>query len=484
MRRRAARPTASSPPDRRRADVTERLEDRLARLERERRDADRSYNEALTALDRSLQPRPALPGGPPPYDATKLADVNRDWDILASGPPAMDGSVKGRLRAFIWRLVGPPLDHQRRFNASLVDHLNRNVATHQKTQEATERLLAVFEDHAACQVEFQSLLVRLLQTVTLYIDTKDRSTAGRDDVLNAALSGVTDTWLKRWESLQARDDRLMSSVADLRATSALAQQTALSLKREVERFLEGGATASAAAASTPPDLDAFKYLGFEDQFRGSPDDISARLAEYVPLFQGVTDVLDIGCGRGEFLALMKAEGISARGIDLNQSMVEECRTRGLDVTKADALSYVSGLADGSLGGLFAAQVVEHLEPAYLARLLETAAHKMRAGGLIVLETINPACWVAFFESYIRDLTHVRPLHPDTLQFLLRVSGFQDVSVAFKSPVGDSTRLESLTAPLTDASPEVVDIVETFNENVAKLNSRLFTYQDYAAIGRK
>ena len=99
-------------------------------------------------------------------------------------------------------------------------------------------------------------------------------------------------------------------------------------------------------------------------------------------------------------------------------MVEVCREQGLDATKADALSYLRGLPDGSLGGLFAAQVVEHLEPAYLTRPARRRVRRAAPGAPIVLETINPACWFAFFESYIRDITHVRPLHPDTLKFLL------------------------------------------------------------------
>ena len=104
-------------------------------------------------------------------------------------------------------------------------------------------------------------------------------------------------------------------------------------------------------------------------------------------------------------------------------MVEVCVQQGLDATKADALEYLRAQPPGSLGGLLAAQVVEHLEPAYLTSLLDAAYAALRPGAPIVLETINPACWFAFFESYVRDITHVRPLHPDTLKFLLQASGF-------------------------------------------------------------
>jgi O-antigen chain-terminating methyltransferase len=232
------------------------------------------------------------------------------------------------------------------------------------------------------------------------------------------------------------------------------------------------------------DLESFKYLGFEDQFRGSVDDIRRRLTEYVTLFEGRQDVLDVGCGRGEFLELLRDRGIRARGVDLNHAMVEASRERGLDVSEGDALGYVASLPDASLGGLFAAQFVEHLAPDYLTAFLETAAHKLRQDGLVVLETINPACWLAFFESYIRDLTHVRPLHPETLQYLVRVSGLYDVRIEFKSPVAESARLQSIRLPDAARSPDVDDVIQAFNENVAKLNARLFTFQDYAVIGRK
>jgi O-antigen chain-terminating methyltransferase len=238
-------------------------------------------------------------------------------------------------------------------------------------------------------------------------------------------------------------------------------------------------SAGAPPASVALDTLSHKYVGFEDAFRGSPDAIRARLSDYVPLFAGAADVLDIGCGRGEFLGLLREQGVSGRGIDLNDAMVEICREKGSDATRADALSYLNGLPDGSLGGLFAAQVVEHLEPAYLTHLLEAAFDKLRPGAPIVLETINPACWFAFFESYIRDITHVRPLHPDTLKFLLIASGFNQIEIRYRAPYPEHEKLQPVqgTAPLGDA-------IETINANAKKLNQLLFTYLDYAAIARR
>jgi O-antigen chain-terminating methyltransferase len=473
--------------------VSETLEGRLARLEREREEADRRYNEALTALDRGLARPAAWPSPAPAYDPSRLPALNESFNVLDGVAPPAGGSLKGRLRGFVWRLVGPVFERQVRFNATLVEHLNRNVAAHEESRARAAEMARAVRAELDALLHVQALLMQYLQTVTGYVDTKDRSTGARADIVNAGLSAVADDGLKRWASMQAREDRfgqriagVMDTIRDVGATAAIAQQTALSLKREVERLLEsaaGAAGGGASRASTPaPDLDAFKYLSFEDAFRGSVDEIRRRLAGYVRLFEGASDVLDIGCGRGEFLELLRDAGVSARGLDTNHAMVEASRARGLAVDEADALTYLRGLADASLGGLFAAQVVEHLPPAYLSELCEVAAHKIRPGGLIVLETINPACWLAFFESYIRDLTHVRPLHPETLQHLLRVSGFQQVRLEYLSPVAESTRLETLPPPPDGSAPLLFELVETVNTNMNRLNGRLFSFQDYAAIG--
>jgi hypothetical protein len=100
---------------------------------------------------------------------------------------------------------------------------------------------------------------------------------------------------------------------------------------------------------------------------------------------------------------------------------------------------------------------------------------------MALETINPTCWVAFFESYILDLTHVRPVHPETLQYLLLASGFNRVEITYRSPVGD--KLQAVAAPREGAGETLDELIAAFNRNVERLNARMFTYLDYAAIGR-
>lgn len=318
-------------------------------------------------------------------------------------------------------------------------------------------------------------LMEFLQQITAFVETKDR-----EIVADAA----------------ARIDRLtreIDSLGELRAQVGILQRATEMLKR-------AAAAAPAAIGSVQPAiagaetraishrLDDYKYVGFEDAFRGADSVIEDRLRAYVPLFAGRSRVLDIGCGRGEMLAALEDAGVSAHGIDLNADMVAAARQRGLDATAADALAHLASLPDESLGGIIAIQVIEHLEPSYLMRLLDVAAQKLLPDSPIVLETINPACWLAFFSSYIRDFTHVQPVHPETLQYLVRASGFSRVEIRYSAPVPDHMKMNTVDLPaevLVSAEPSakaMSQIAHTVNANAVILNNLLFTHLDYAAIG--
>lgn len=477
----------------------EPLEVTLQRLKEERLDADRRYQNALTAVDRALRSVPELPDVPPLLDDHQITPLNQSWNILP-GPPAAGSGLRGRIIRMIWPVVEPYLQRQVTFNSWMVDHVNRNAAASRGAHQALQQIATALREHLQAVVEFRMLLIAYLQQITLYVDTKDRDAAGGALVLNAALSGAAEEFAKRWESLKAREQRfearteaIAAAHEDLRAMVGVAQQASLALKREVEKTSGGlgagnlGDRAADAPRSTADAfgsaLDAYKYVGFEDRFRGSREAIRERLQSYLPYFEGASDVLDVGCGRGEFLDLLASRGITGRGIDLNHEMAEGCRARGLDVTEADAVGYLSSLPDASLGGIFAAQVVEHLQPGYLLRFLELAFHTLRPGGRLVLETLNPACWVAFFESYIRDVTHVWPLHPETLKYLVVASGFTRATIEYRSPVPPQDRLQPIVVPAA-ADGSIVEIIEAFNANVEKLNARMFTYMDYAVVAEK
>ncbi len=482
----------------------EPLEAVLRRLKKERDEADARYNEALTAVDRALHPPPTIPPPSLTLDDHQISALNAGWNIIPS-PPAASG-FRQRIAGFIWGVVGPYLQRQLTFNSLVVDHINRNANAARTAHRVAEQTSDALRDQLAALARFETHLIQYFQQITSYVDTRDRDAAGGSLVLNTSLSGLADSVAKRWESMSVREQRLSTRVdtlnaaqEDLRNTVGTLQQGLMTIKRELERMVSVGAKTSDAgpripdpgsrhASTSSPDafsasLDAYKYLSFEDRFRGSRDAIRERFESYVPLFEERSPVLDVGCGRGEFLDLLNAHQIGARGIDLNHEMAEACRARGLDVVEADAVGYLSTLEDGSLGGVFSAQVVEHLEPAYLLRFLEAAFHKLRPGGRLVLETLNPACWVAFFDSYIRDITHVWPLHPDTLKYLVIASGFTTAAIEFRSPVASEHKLQSITVPI-GAGAALEDFAATVNTNVDKLNARMFGYLDYAIVGDK
>jgi O-antigen chain-terminating methyltransferase len=211
--------------------------------------------------------------------------------------------------------------------------------------------------------------------------------------------------------------------------------------------------------------------------RGSTELIRERQAVYLDDFRAAGPVLDIGCGRGEFLTLLREAGVEARGIDVDSEMVTHCLEEGLEVEQADALSHLASLEDDSLGGIFCAHVLEHLSPPALFRLLELAVAKLRPAGVFAAETPNPLSLVAL-ANFTADLSHDRPLHPATLSFLARQAGFRNVELRFLSEPPESERLKLVPLP---ESRDLTPAKDALDANVNRLNDVVFGPQDYAVL---
>ncbi len=210
------------------------------------------------------------------------------------------------------------------------------------------------------------------------------------------------------------------------------------------------------------------YFAYESRMRGATELVREKQSGYVEDFRGAAPVVDLGCGRGEFLLLLREAGLEAKGVDVDADMVAYARGEGLEVEHTGAVEYLEGLADGSLGGIFAAQLLEHLPASTVVRLLELAAAKLRPGGLLVAETINPLSPLAL-RNYFADLTHAQPLVPETLELLARQAGFASVETRFLNEPE-----EKLVEP---ADP-------TIAANVRRLNELLFGPLDYAIVARR
>ncbi len=212
--------------------------------------------------------------------------------------------------------------------------------------------------------------------------------------------------------------------------------------------------------------------------RGSIHEIAGRQRVYLDLFRNAPgQILDLGCGRGEFLNLLRLEGIECWGADFDPLMVETTRALGVHAIQADALAALASVPDASLGGLFAAQVVEHLHPGDLARLLRLARAKLARGATLVLETVNASSPAALTKNWTRDIDHKRAIHPDALRLLVGLAGFDPVEMRLLAPFGPDERLAPPPADLDlpDATRAALSGL------VDSLNASIFGMQDYAVI---
>lgn len=216
------------------------------------------------------------------------------------------------------------------------------------------------------------------------------------------------------------------------------------------------------------------YISFEDQFRGTRRDIKNKLEIYLPMIRDVYAgnedqiVLDVGCGRGEWLELLKENKLKAKGVDLNQLVVEQSIDRGLDVAHGDALEYLSKLPEGSLGAVTAFHLIEHLPHDLLIEFMDVTLRVLKSGGVAIFETPNPRNLIVGACNFYADPTHINPLFPETQQFLMEYRGFTNVRLEFLHPHPINQQLPDTEAPLL----------------AAELNKLFSCERDYAVVGYK
>ena len=220
------------------------------------------------------------------------------------------------------------------------------------------------------------------------------------------------------------------------------------------------------------------YFDFENKFRGSRTVIKESQKGYLEYYEKGSDdyVLDIDCGRGEFLELMNENGIKARGIDVYEPFVEFCKGRGLEAQQADALGFVSSLEDEGLNGIFMGQVIEHINTDYAIALIRTAKRKLKKGCYFILETPNPQNLGTYFNFYL-DPSHIKPVHFMLVEYLFSSAGYESVERY-------NNDFSKIKVQIPHIEGEGIENKKEINSVINFLNERILGYCDYTLIARK
>jgi SAM-dependent methyltransferase len=329
----------------------------------------------------------------------------------------------------------------------------------------------------ARQVEFNSALLHLLNAFVLPVrDALATLTRRHEDLsldLQERLTVEHGERRRKEQEVAQQLSVLTARLEDLRAEMDRVRRPAAAMELPPSPAVPAGLGA----------LPATAYVRFEDRHRGTVEEIRERQRGYLGLFTDGGRVLDVGCGRGEFLALCREAGIDARGVDIDPAMVARCREAGLPAEQGDALAYLDALPDGSLGGVFSAQVIEHVPPEAFIALVRLAHRKLRPGGVLLCETPNPACLTVFSGAFYVDLSHLKPIHPEAARFVLEAAGFRDIDIRYVNPVPPDGKLQRIE-PFWYMRRYEEAFLTQINDNFERLNQLLWGAQDYAVIGRR
>lgn len=408
----------------------------------------------------------------------------------ALGKVASIGAVNPRHGGLLNALV----QVWKRLLARMLDwHVREQVVFNRNLVQCVDRAIEALNESNRALSEMAGWIHATRQSLDAAKDALDAhatATQAQGQELNDVRAHWAE-WRAGWEDkLNQNEVQFLRAMAELQSafqnevrsqhgdfTAALAR-AAEQMKMESERLIHAelrllrqrvelrpqGSPVPAAAAGKAEPFPTFDYGRFAERFRGTEEYVKAGQRVYLPYFTGCQRVLDIGCGRGEFLEMMRAAAVTARGIDLSAESVALCQQKGLDAEAADLFDYLAREPEGAFDGIFCAQVVEHLPPERLPEMVRLAASRLAPGGIIAIETPNPECLAIFATHFFLDPTHTRPIPHPLLIFYLEEFGVGAIEVK---------RL----APAVESMPSVAALPAEFRE-------AFFGGLDYAVIGKK
>ncbi|MBM3786466.1 MAG: class I SAM-dependent methyltransferase [Acidobacteria bacterium] len=397
----------------------------------------------------------------------------------------------------------------KRFVARALDwHVREQIEFNRAQMNCVQAAIEALNEHNRALQRIAAALDSVQTTVAQRIDAAETRSAD----LEARARELADIrthwheWRIEWErKLAVNETQFLRSVADLQGgfthrsslMEANFRETAASQHRDFEvalqrasqevqervwkdldrirteyeriihselRTVRQKAFAAAAVASAPPPAHSYDFLRFAERYRGPETYVRANFEAYLGYFAGRTRIVDLGCGRGEMLELLREKNIPALGIDGDEESIAICRSKGLNAERHDLFAWLDTQADGAFDVLFCSQVIEHLPPLELPRFVNSCAAKLERGGVLIFETPNPECLAIFASHFYLDPSHHRPVPPTLAAFLMEEAGLGRLEVK---------RL----APAVDSMPSLASLPQDFRE-------AFFGCLDYAIAGVK
>jgi 2-polyprenyl-3-methyl-5-hydroxy-6-metoxy-1,4-benzoquinol methylase len=451
---------------------------------------------------RARNPNGVAPGHIPLPDLTPLLHARdaAEAKVASIGtvnprPPGLSNSIVQKLKRSVARALDWHVREQVQFNRGVMACVQATIETVNECRQALSLLsgklsqetaalrdeareLKDIRDHwaqwrtaweqklTATEIQFLRSVSELQGAFQHRVTSMDANYRDQLKALHASFRELSNAQHAEFERMVERQSseihrRFWDELARARAEYELVIHSELRLVRQKASLAR---TVEQVSGSAPPEFANVDWLKFAEKFRGAEQDIRARQEMYAARFRRHAPVLDLGCGRGEMIQILQDAGIMARGIDSNDDSIALCLAKGLNAQKADLFAYLSELPDASLGGVIASQVVEHLPPARLPEMIRLVHAKLRAGGLLAIETPNPECLAIFATHFYVDPTHRHPIPPVLATFYLEEAGFGLIEIERLSPAAQSM-------------PSIAELPEAFRK-------QFFGSLDYAAFAIK
>lgn len=298
---------------------------------------------------------------------------------------------------------------------------------------------------------------------------------------NVATVKFLDDWMQRHAELLAQSNRAREELKS--AIDQRIEQIQKTLDETERRAHTLWGTVDRKVGFLSEEAGLMKRMTpFFGESRGPEGEILRQQEKYVAEFLGCQRVIDIGCGRGEFLDLLRNAGIGAEGLDLEPEFVEACQKRGHTAHCGDLLEWLDGQPEASCDGIFCAQVVEHLPISTVDRFLAKAARVLKPDGRFIVETLNPNNLNIFMGPFWADPSHRNPIHPWTLSVMCQTRGFMENRVVFSARPPEEAQIKPLS--VDGASGELQQCIDCLNVALSQINDSLYGYAHFAVIARR